>query len=116
MFSKNLKYLRKKQGVDQIDIANAIGRKSTASISAWEKGQYAPKLLVLSKIAHYFNTSIDDLMETDLSKQMPQYPLKDESSDNLVKMYEALNVEDKKHAISYIKFLHCKNRQQLDNN
>lgn len=42
MFSDNLKYLREKNNMDQIELATKLGRKSTSSISEWEKGKYQP--------------------------------------------------------------------------
>lgn len=68
MFAKNLKYLRKKFDMEQIELAHKLGRKSASSISEWEKGKYTPKLGVLSDIAQIFNVTINDLMEKDLSQ------------------------------------------------
>ncbi|HAR5747686.1 TPA: helix-turn-helix domain-containing protein [Staphylococcus pseudintermedius] len=72
MFSKNLKYLRKKYYMEQIDLAKKLGRKSASSISEWEKGKYTPKMKTLSELARLFNVSINDLMEKDLSNTKPQ--------------------------------------------
>ncbi|MDU9276434.1 LexA family protein [Staphylococcus pseudintermedius] len=72
MFSKNLKYLRKKHDMEQIDLAKKLGRKSASSISEWEKGKYTPKMKTLSELARLFNVSINDLMEKDLSNTKPQ--------------------------------------------
>ncbi|EJA1955529.1 helix-turn-helix transcriptional regulator, partial [Staphylococcus pseudintermedius] len=71
MFSKNLKYLRKKYDMEQIDLAKKLGRKSASSISEWEKGKYTPKMKTLSELARLFNVSINDLMEKDLSNTKP---------------------------------------------
>lgn len=68
MFAKNLKYLRERNNMEQMDLAEELGRKSASSISEWEKGKYTPKMKVLSQIAKIFNVNIDDLMERDLSK------------------------------------------------
>lgn len=67
MFSKNLKYLRDKRGMDQIDLAMMLGRKSSSSVSSWENGAYTPKIGTLAKIADIFNVDLDDLMNIDLS-------------------------------------------------
>ncbi|EGQ3650282.1 helix-turn-helix domain-containing protein [Staphylococcus pseudintermedius] len=72
MFSKNLKYLRKKYDMEQIDLAKKLGRKSASSISEWEKGKYTPKMKTLSELARLFNVSINDLMEKDLSNTKSQ--------------------------------------------
>ena len=66
MFSQNLKYLREKKGMEQLDLAKALGRKSASSISEWEKGKYTPKMKTLNEISKLFNVNIDDLMTKDL--------------------------------------------------
>ena len=69
MFSQNLKYLREKKGMEQLDLAKALGRKSASSISEWEKGKYTPKKKTLNEISKLFNVNIDDLMTKDLSNK-----------------------------------------------
>lgn len=44
MFAENLKFLREKYNIDQQELAEKLGRKSSSSISEWEKGKYTPKL------------------------------------------------------------------------
>lgn len=68
MFAKNLKYLREKNGIEQLELALRLGKKSSSSISEWEKGKYTPKIGVLNDIAEFFGVTITDLMNTDLSK------------------------------------------------
>lgn len=72
MFGENLKYLRAKHNMEQSELAEKLGRKSSSSISEWEKGKYTPKMKVLNEIAKVFKVSIEDLMERDLSKAAPQ--------------------------------------------
>lgn len=67
MFAKNLKYLRAKRGIEQIELAQMLGKKSGSSISSWESGTYTPKIGTLAKIADIFNVDLDDLMNIDLS-------------------------------------------------
>ena len=69
MFAKNLKYLREKSGMEQIDLAYQLGRKSSSSISEWESGKYTPKVGILSEIANIFDVDMDDMMNYDLSLQ-----------------------------------------------
>ncbi|HFI0746512.1 TPA: helix-turn-helix domain-containing protein [Streptococcus suis] len=66
-FASNLKLLRQKHGMEQIDLANRLGRKSSSSISEWERGKYTPKAGVLNDIAKIFNISLSELMSSDLS-------------------------------------------------
>lgn len=68
MFAKNLKYLREKKNMDQQELAERLGKKSSSSISEWEKGKYTPRIGVLNDISEIFNVSISDLMNTDLSQ------------------------------------------------
>lgn len=69
MFGRNLKFLRNKYGLEQMDLAEKLGRKSSSTISEWEKGKYTPKLSTLNEISKIFNVEIDDLMNIDLSLQ-----------------------------------------------
>ncbi|WMB27794.1 helix-turn-helix domain-containing protein [Streptococcus didelphis] len=68
-FASNLKYLRMKNKMEQLELANYLGRKSASSISEWEKGKYTPKSGLLSEIAGLFKVSLTDLMERDLSME-----------------------------------------------
>lgn len=67
MFAQNLRYLRQKFGMEQLELANMLGRKSSSSVSEWEKGSYTPKIKVLAEIANIFSVDLDDLMNKDLS-------------------------------------------------
>ena len=70
LFAKNLKYLRTKRGMEQIELANLLNRKSSSSISEWEKGKYTPKAGVLNDIAKIFNVSLSELMESDIEQNI----------------------------------------------
>ncbi|HHD5489716.1 TPA: helix-turn-helix domain-containing protein [Streptococcus pyogenes] len=81
-FASNLKYLRLKKNMEQLELANLLGRKSSSSISEWEKGKYTLKSGLLSDIAAIFDVSLTALMEEDLtleskgvSYQLPQREL-----------------------------------------
>ena len=73
-----MRFLRQKNGLEQIDLATRLGRKSSSSISEWEKGKYTPKAGVLNDIAKIFGVSLSKLMTTDLSN--PSNQNKEESS------------------------------------
>lgn len=70
-FALNLKFLRQKQGMEQIDLANRLGRKSSSSVSEWERGKYTPKAGVLNDIAKIFDVSLSQLMSSDLANPSP---------------------------------------------
>lgn len=59
-FSSNLKYLRLKNNIDQLELAHKLGRKSASTISEWESGKYTPKQETTQQIAAIFKVSLDD--------------------------------------------------------
>lgn len=89
MFSKNLKYLRQKKGIEQLELANILGRKSASTISEWESGKYTPKIGVLTTIANYFNVDIDDLMKIDIEYSLIHNPKQD--TTEITNIYTQLN-------------------------
>ncbi|WP_100065146.1 LexA family protein [Miniphocaeibacter massiliensis] len=68
IFPKNLKYLREKNGFEQLELAKMVGKKSASAISEWEKGIRMPRFGTLSDFAKIFNIDIDDLVSKDLTK------------------------------------------------
>ncbi|MCT3078244.1 XRE family transcriptional regulator [Leuconostoc citreum] len=96
MFANNLRYLREKHGMDQIDLAMKLGRKSSSSVSEWEKGKYTPKIGVLNDIAEIFGVSITDLMNKDLSHAV-------DNRVNLIRMYDSLNGERQNKVYNFAK-------------
>lgn len=70
-FASNLKYLRLKFNMTQLDLAHKLGRKGTSTISEWEKGKYQPKKETLHELTIIFKIRLDDLLYRDLTS----YPL-----------------------------------------
>ncbi len=69
IFSKNLKYLRKKHNMYQEELGSLIGI-SQQTVASYENNSNAdPRLSVLVKLSNLFNVSIDDLVKKDLSKE-----------------------------------------------
>jgi transcriptional regulator with XRE-family HTH domain len=64
----NIKFLRKQKELTQEKLASKIGVKR-ALIGAYEEERAEPKLRTMFTICHYFNVTIDDLVNTDLSAQ-----------------------------------------------
>ena len=65
--SKNLKYLREQNSrQSQENLANALGVTRSA-ISSYEDGRAEPKLVVMNKVANYFNITLDQLLNVDLA-------------------------------------------------
>lgn len=61
-FNTNLKYLRTRNGIEQLELANMLGLKSASAVSEWEKGVRVPNAGVLSDLSNIFNVTIDSLM------------------------------------------------------
>ena len=66
-FCENLKYLLKKFGVNQTELAKYMDRQQT-SISNWINGISVPDVDDLVKIYHYFGFGMDAWILMDLSK------------------------------------------------
>lgn len=106
MFSQNLKYLRNKHDMEQIDLAHKLGKKSASSISEWEKGKYTPKMKTLKDISDIFNVSINDLMSIDLSEQ--SQPQQDTIAAHFDK--EDLTEDEKQEVQDFINYLKSKRK------
>lgn len=72
-FSDNLIRLRHKKKITQEQLADFIG-VTKASVSKWETRQSMPDVLLLPKLAAFFDVSIDELLgyEPQLSKEQIQ--------------------------------------------
>lgn len=97
-FASNLKFLRQKYQMEQIDLANRLGRKSSSSVSEWERGKYTPKAGVLNDISRIFNVSLSELMTKDLSdtSSAKDDTIAGYTSDDLRKMAENAKTFDGK--------------------
>ncbi|MFC5270312.1 XRE family transcriptional regulator [Adhaeribacter terreus] len=71
MLSTNLKYLRKRLGITQAQMAEKINIKRSL-IGAYEEGRAEPKLSTLVSIARLFGISLDSLITQDHSQLVPQ--------------------------------------------
>ena len=67
---RNLKLLRQEFGISQQRLADAIG-VSQQSINQYENHNIEPDIAVLSKIADYFDTSVDYIIgRTDIRRRI----------------------------------------------
>ena len=64
----NLKYLRGKRGLTQVELAKKL-EKTSAAISDYEKGKSTPPMEVAFRICALFNISLDDFARRDLQKE-----------------------------------------------
>lgn len=71
--SNNIRYLRLKSGIEQSQISELLGKKSTSAVSEWEKGIRVPNVGDLHDLANYFRVSLDDLVKKDLEMESLSY-------------------------------------------
>lgn len=61
IFRKNLPYYMKRAGMNQIELAKAVG-KSEASVSLWLSGGSFPRIDTIQRIADALECRTDDLL------------------------------------------------------
>lgn len=97
-FRANLPYYMKRAGMNQIDLAKAIG-KSEASVSLWISGKAFPRIDTIQKIADVVGCRTDDLIvarEPVMSFAIPALPFHPSIVDKLEKsITESLSVREK---------------------
>ena len=69
MLSEKIKELRKKKGLTQEELANALN-VSRQAITKWESGDGSPDIENLKNIALYFHVSVDYLIDSTTEKVM----------------------------------------------
>lgn len=67
--SKNLKYLRLKNGYSQDYIADLFGYKSYTTIQKWESGESEPSVKKLRELANLYNVSMNTLLTKDIEEE-----------------------------------------------
>jgi transcriptional regulator with XRE-family HTH domain len=65
-FGKNIKKIRKLQGMSQLEFGLLFDLKR-ATLGAYEEGRSEPKIETLIKVANHFSIAIDKLLTQDLS-------------------------------------------------
>ncbi len=66
-FTSNIKFLRKRRGRTQDEVAAALNLKRS-TLSGYENGVAQPAIEVLVSFSKYFNLSIDTLLKVDITK------------------------------------------------
>lgn len=96
-FINNLDYLLKEKGIRKSDLAKEINI-APSTISAWYEGKYEKvSLKVLKKVATFFNVTMDELVNDDLSLEYEHklvYSSKDFTKEELVAINNFVNLMD----------------------
>ena len=75
MFRKNMRYLRRKAGMSQNELAAMLGYKSFTTVQKWEDGTSVPPYNKLLFLASTFGVSVEDLMGKDLTETRHAIPV-----------------------------------------
>lgn len=80
-FSKNLKYLRKRESLDLDELGRILG-KGKSVVNGYENGKTEPPLSVCYKVVRHFGIDLPLLVEKDLERdERAAYRLKEPSVD-----------------------------------
>ena len=83
MFWTNFEFLCRSVGKTPNAVANIVGVKSSGSVTAWKKNGTLPRQSTINEIADYFGVSSEDLLGSDLAKEMKPIPKNEnELNDN----------------------------------
>ncbi len=88
-FSKNLKYLREKKGIEQQELADELNIPRS-TLSCWENGLRTPKIEQIQEIANYFNVNMDII-----SRDYSNNNYKEDDIKMLLDAYQGLSDTDK---------------------
>jgi len=66
MLEKNLKVLRKKNGLTQEDLASSLA-VSRQAVCMWEKGERTPRVTMLTEISKLFDISLDHMVNGEMT-------------------------------------------------
>jgi transcriptional regulator with XRE-family HTH domain len=88
LFSKNLRFLRKKENLNQEQIAVLFNKKAN-TIGNWENQKSEPSLAELIRLGEYFKVTTQDLVHTDLENLSGTSGIVSrQTKDQKVKLYD----------------------------
>lgn len=120
----NIRFLRKRAGMSQADLAKIVGKKSFSTIQHWETGKTEPNVGELKIIAELYMVDLEDLLtkcietsnqKTERLENESEYDqdaleiakeLKEEGYGELNILFKKVrkaSAEDKKRAIDVLK-------------
>ncbi len=85
-FGENIKRLRKEKELTQETLADFLG-VSFQTISKWERGETYPDITMLPIISRFFNTTVDDLLGVNKSREEKQ-------TKEYLRLYDEMKLKD----------------------
>lgn len=112
MFSENLKKLRKRANMSQVELSKLMNINQYI-ISYWEKGRSEPSIEQIIKLSEIFKVPSDYLLgkeiirvnnndELDIIVRNMELDAKDEVNNKLILALNKLNEQQKKNLIDFI--------------
>lgn len=112
MFSENLKKLRKRANMSQVELSKLMNINQYI-ISYWEKGRSEPSIEQIIKLSEIFKVPSDYLLgkeiirvnnndELDVVVRNMELDAKDEVNNKLISTLNRLNEQQKKNLIDFI--------------
>lgn len=95
-----IKFLRQQKGLSQTDIAKIIG-VSQKCISDYEMNKTEPDASTLIKIADYFHTTVDAILEHEVPYLLDKSTLTPEQRE-IVEIVPQMNYEECKLLLAYL--------------
>ena len=103
MFSERLKFLRKKAGMTQIELATAFNI-ANGTVGNWETGKRLPDYEMLKEISAYFSVSIDYLLGNDINPHNVQHVQQSMEEAVILKQLSELTPDEKKKVLDFVEF------------
>jgi len=101
LLNKNIKYLREHQKFSQAFVAKALGM-SRSTFAGYEQGKVDPNVSVLKKIASFFRTNVNDLLEKDLGMPLFNQNLQKLNQDKNARTLTVTLSEKKRENIAFV--------------
>jgi transcriptional regulator with XRE-family HTH domain len=99
-FAERLRQLRKKKGLSQNELSEAMGVHFT-QVSRYERGETKPNAEAIAKLAHALDTTVDYLMSGTSDDAVVNAGL-DKEIVSKFKLIQELTTEDKKTVLSLL--------------
>ncbi len=93
LFSKNLRFLRKRGNYNQDEIS-ILFKKKANTVGNWENQKSEPSLAELMKLGEHFKVSVHELLYSDLEAQSFQQNTDAKPSDNLVHIPKSYSFQE----------------------
>jgi transcriptional regulator with XRE-family HTH domain len=93
LFSKNLRFLRKKGDHNQDEISILFNKRAN-TIGNWENQKSEPSLAELMKLGDFFKVSVQELLNTDLEMQSFQQNSVAKAADNSRQISKSYSIQE----------------------